>query len=66
MLFRSPKGWFKGGESGKMSFTSSEAAVAKFFDPTSREAPDGAQIVVSYQRMDTLKTLEAYVEDERP
>jgi hypothetical protein len=63
--FDYPKGWFKGGESGKMSFTSSEAAVAKFFDPTSREAPDGAQIVVSYQRMDTLKTLEAYVEDER-
>jgi hypothetical protein len=63
--FNYPKGWFKGGESGKMSFTSSEASVGKFFDPTSREAPDGAQIMVSYEKEDTLKTLDGYVEAER-
>jgi hypothetical protein len=63
--FDYPKGWFKGGESGKISFTSSEAAVGKFFDPTSKEAPDGAQILVSYEREDTLKTLEAYVDEDR-
>lgn len=63
--FDYPKGWFKSGESGKMTFTSSEAAATKFSDPTSREAPDGAQIMVSYERVDTLKPLEAYVEEER-
>lgn len=63
--FNYPKGWFKGGESGRITFTSSEGAVAKFFDPTSKDAPDGAQILVSYEREDTLKTLEAYVEEER-
>ena len=63
--FDYPKGWFKGGESGRIFFTSSEAAATKFSDPTSREAPDGAQIMVSYEKLDTLKTLEAYAEDER-
>lgn len=63
--FDYPKGWFKGGESGKISFTSSEAAVGKFFDPTSKEAPDGAQLLVSYEKEDTLKTLEGYVEEDR-
>jgi hypothetical protein len=63
--FDYPKGWFKGGESGRITFTSSEAAATKFSDPTSREAPDGAQIMVSYEKMDTVKTLDAYVEDER-
>jgi hypothetical protein len=63
--FDYPKGWFKGGESGKISFTSSEAAVGKFFDPTSKEAPDGAQMLVSYEKQDTLKTLEAFVDEDR-
>jgi hypothetical protein len=63
--FNYPKGWFKGGESGRMSFTSSEAAVGKFFDPTSREAPDGAQILVSYEKEDTVRSLDFYVQDER-
>jgi hypothetical protein len=63
--FDYPKGWFKGGESGKISFTTSEAAVGKFFDPTSKDAPDGAQIVVSYEKPDTLKTLDAFVADDR-
>ncbi len=63
--FDYPKGWFKGGESGKTSFTSSEAAVGKFFDPTSKDSPDGAQILVSYEKQDTVKTLDAYVADDR-
>ena len=63
--FDYPKGWFKGGESGKISFTSSEAAVGKFFDPTTKESPDGAQILVSYEKQDTLKTLDAFVADDR-
>ncbi len=63
--FDYPKGWFKGGESGRMTFASSEGAAMKFSDPTSREAPDGAQIMVSYDKEDTLKTLDAYVEEER-
>jgi len=40
--FNYPAGWFKGGESGKLTFTTSEAAVGKFFDPLSKESPDGA------------------------
>jgi hypothetical protein len=63
--FNYPKGWFKGGESGKITFTSSEGAVAKFFDPTSKDAPDGGQILVSYEKEDTLKTLQAFVDDDR-
>ena len=63
--FNYPKGWFKGGESGKITFTSSEGAVAKFFDPTSKDAPDGGQILVSYEKEDTLKTLQAYVDEDR-
>lgn len=63
--FDYPKGWFKGGESGKITFTSSEGAVAKFFDPTSKDAPDGGQILVSYEKEDTLKTLQAYVDEDR-
>jgi hypothetical protein len=63
--FNYPQGWFKGGESGKISFTSSEAAVGKFFDPTTKESPDGAQIVVSYEKQDTLKTLDEFVADDR-
>lgn len=59
--FDYPKGWIKGGESGMISFTSSEAAATKFSDPTSREAPDGAQIVVRYEKLDSVKALEAYV-----
>lgn len=62
--FDYPKGWIKGGESGRMTFTSSEAAATKFSDPTSREAPDGAQIMVSYEKKDSVKTLEAYIEEE--
>lgn len=63
--FNYPKGWFKGGESGKITFTSSEGAVARFFDPTSKDAADGAQILVSYEKEDTLKTLQAFVDDDR-
>ena len=63
--FDYPKGWFKGGESGKISFTSSEAAVGKFFDPTTKDSPDGAQILVSYEKEDTLETLDGYVKDDR-
>lgn len=63
--FDYPRGWFKGGESGRMTFTSSEAAATKFSDPTSREAPDGAQVMLSYEKMDSVKALEAYVEEER-
>ena len=63
--FNYPKGWFKGGESGKITFSSSSAAVEKFFDPTSKDAPDGAQILVSYEKQDTLKTLDGFVQDER-
>jgi hypothetical protein len=63
--FNYPTGWFKGGESGKISFTSSEAAVGKFFDPTTKDSPDGAQILVGYEKQDTLKTLEGFVEEDR-
>jgi hypothetical protein len=63
--FDYPKGWFKGGESGKMTFTSSEAAVGKFFDPTTKDSPDGAQIMVSYEKQDTLKSLEGFVNEDR-
>ncbi len=62
--FDFPKGWFKGGESGKMTYTSSEAAVGKFFDPTTKDSPDGAQILVSYEKQDTLETLDHYAQDE--
>jgi hypothetical protein len=63
--FNYPKGWFKGGESGKMTYTSSEASVGKFFDPTTKDSPDGAQILVSYEKQDTVETLDHYAQDER-
>jgi hypothetical protein len=63
--FDYPKGWAKGGESGKMTFTSSAEAVGKFFDPTTKDSPDGAQILVSYEKQDTLKTLDGFIADER-
>ena len=60
--FSHPKGWHIVSDAGKVSFFSSEGSVQKFFDPSSK-AEEGAQIVVSYQRLDTMKSLEEYVNE---
>jgi len=43
--FHYPKGWQLAPEPGKAAVYSSQDAVQKFFDPTSKAA-DGAQVVV--------------------
>ncbi len=59
--FSHPKGWVANAEGGIVKVYSSQAAAEKFFDPYSSK-PDGVELTVGRERMDTLKTIEAYVE----
>ncbi len=61
VTFFHPKGWHIVSEGGKVSVFSSPEAAGKFYDPTSK-SKIGAQLVVSYQKLDTVGTLEAYVD----
>lgn len=60
--FSYPTGWHVVSEGGKVSLFSTQGAVQKFFDPMSK-AEEGAQLVVMYEKMDSVKTLEAYVDE---
>jgi len=60
VTFSYPKGWHIVTEGGKASVFSSPEVVGKFYDPTSKDKI-GAQLVVSYQKLDTVPTVEAYV-----
>lgn len=59
--FSHPKGWHIVSEGRKVSVFSSPEVVDKFYDPTSK-GKIGAQLVVSYEKPDTMPTLEAYVD----
>lgn len=63
VTFTHPKGWHTVTEGGKVSFYTSEGSVQKFFDPTMKGSEEGAQLVVSYERMDTLQSLESYADE---
>jgi hypothetical protein len=60
--FRYPKGWHVVEEGGKVSIYSSADpnVVDKFYNPTSKTGKDGAQLVVSYQALDSVQSLESY------
>ncbi|MEK6756003.1 MAG: hypothetical protein AABZ02_07615 [Bacteroidota bacterium] len=61
--FKIPKGWHKVSEGAKVSFYTSQGALQKFYDPAAKEGEDGAQLVVVYERLDTVKPLASYMED---
>jgi len=63
--FTVPAAWHRITEGTKVNFYSSEAAVQKFYDPTAKDVEDGAQLSVMYERLDTVKPLEVYVQDLR-
>jgi hypothetical protein len=59
--FTIPQGWQKVTEGTKVSFYTSQDALQKFYDPTAQEGKDGAQLSVKYEKLDTLKPLETYM-----
>ncbi|MBI3586037.1 MAG: hypothetical protein HY088_02775 [Ignavibacteriales bacterium] len=63
VTFTYPKGWHVVAEGGKVSLYTSESSVQKFFDPTMKGSEDGAQLVVYYERMDTVRSLESYADE---
>jgi hypothetical protein len=62
--FSYPKGWHLVTEGTTVSVYSSQGSVQKFFDPTSK-GEEGAKIAVSYQRVDTISSVDQYVEGLR-
>jgi hypothetical protein len=64
VTFKYPKGWHVLTEVNKVTIYNDSAAVAKFFDPFSKN-PIGAQFVVAAERIDTLQDLAKYVESFR-
>lgn len=60
--FNYPKGWHVIEEGGKVNVYSSgdPNVVDKFYNPTSKTGKDGAQLVVSYQRLDSVQALQSY------
>ncbi|MFH0991527.1 MAG: hypothetical protein V1799_16085 [bacterium] len=60
--FTYPKDWKVTSDGAKVTITSSEASVQKFFDPTSGN-PDGSQLTISYNRLDTVDTVEKMAQD---
>jgi hypothetical protein len=56
--FMIPQGWVKVTEGTKVSFFTSQDALQKFYDPTAEEGQDGVQMMVKYEKLDTLKALD--------
>jgi hypothetical protein len=59
--FTVPQGWVKIIEGTKVSFYTSQDALQKFYDPTAQEGQDGVQLSVKYEKPDTLKPLDTYM-----
>ncbi len=59
--FSYPKGWHVITEGTKASVYSSPDAVQKFFDPLSKTGELGAQLVVAFEKLDTMRSAENYV-----
>lgn len=60
--FLQPTGWQAQREPSRVVFTSSLAAQEKFFDPRSK-SEGGSQLVVSGEKTDSIRTLEAVYEE---
>lgn len=62
--FSYPKGWHVIEEGGKVNIYSSNDpnVVDKFYNPTSKTGKDGAQLAVSYQRLDSVQALAQYID----
>lgn len=58
--FSYPRGWHLLSEGNKVSVFSSPEVVDKFYDPTAK-GKIGIQLMVSFEKMDTVKTLDEYV-----
>jgi hypothetical protein len=61
--FTIPQGWQKVSEGTRVSFYTSQDALQKFYDLTAQEGKDGAQLSVKYEKLDTLKALETYMDN---
>ena len=59
--FSQPVGWYSARDGNRVGVYSDSASVEKFFDPRSK-GTIGAQLLVSYQKVDSLKTLDAFVD----
>ncbi len=57
--FSYPKGWHLLSEGGRVTIYSSPEVVEKFYDPTSK-GKEGVQLIVTFEKLDTLQTLEGY------
>lgn len=58
--FSYPKGWHMLQEGNKISLYSSPDVVEKFYDPTAK-GKIGVQLMVSFEKMDSVKSLESVV-----
>jgi hypothetical protein len=61
MHFAYPGGWHLVGEGSKISVFSSQDAMEKFYDPTTK-GKLGIQLIVAMEKLETSMTLEQYVE----
>jgi len=64
VTFKYPKGWHVLTEVNKVTIYNDSNAVAKFFDPFSKN-PLGAQFVVAAERIDSVQDIAKYVESFR-
>jgi hypothetical protein len=62
--FAYPAGWMQSAETGRIYVYSSAEAQNKFY-AYSPEGKDGAMMVVTYDKMDTLKNLDRFVNDRQ-
>ncbi len=62
MGFKHPQGWTIVPEGGRFAVFSSPEVMNRFYDYTIK-GKDGIRLLVSTQKMDTLKTLDQYVAD---
>lgn len=58
--FSYPKGWHMLAEGNKISLYSTPDAVDKFYDPTTK-GKIGVQLMVSFERLDSVRSLESVV-----
>ncbi len=57
--FNYPKGWHLLSEGGRVTLYSSQDVMDKFYDPTSK-GKEGVQVIVAFEKLDSLQTLEGY------
>lgn len=57
--FTYPKGWHLLSEGGRVTIYSTPEVMDKFYDPTSK-GKAGVQVIVAFEKLDTLQTVESY------